>query len=193
MLGVSYGYLYRLAYCVGSHSGLLVSDANGRLPNCLTDIVEGYQMSMSNYAGKIDVLLAKMFALKPLVLPANRNSVEEYLRYVWKHVTTLTAAFRKVDVDAQLLHKFEDYTQAEESRLLENLKTTKFVIDAQNTLDLIRGPGGIEKVVPSNLSMNDTHHVVPVLYTAHLPSALSPPKARLRDRAHGAYSVLTCR
>ncbi|KAI1785580.1 hypothetical protein LXA43DRAFT_1037408 [Ganoderma leucocontextum] len=112
----------------------------------------GHQMSMSDYAGKIDVLLAKMFALKGNVLPANRNAMEQYLYYVWTIVTMLTTAFRRVEVDEQLLQRFEDYTRAEEKRLSENLKTAKYDIDAQDTLDLIRGPGRIEK------------HVFPLLY-----------------------------
>lgn len=103
-------------------------------------------MSMSDYAAKIDVILAKIFALKAHVLPANRNAMEQYLYYVWTMVTMLTTAFRRVDVDEQLLHRFEEYTLAEEKRLGENLKTTKYDIDARDTLDLIRGPGRIEKV-----------------------------------------------
>ncbi|PIL29961.1 hypothetical protein GSI_07872 [Ganoderma sinense ZZ0214-1] len=112
----------------------------------------GHQISMSDYAAKIDVLLAKMFALKTHVLPANRNAMEQYLLPVWTIATMLTAAFRRVDVDEQLLQRFEDYTEAEEKRLAENLKTAKYDIDAQDTLDLIRGPGRIEK------------HVFPLLY-----------------------------
>ena len=103
-------------------------------------------MSMSDYAGKIDVLLAKMFALKPLVLPANRNAMERYLWVVWTCVTMLTNAFRRVDIDETLLSKFDDYTKSEESRLLKNLETVKYDIDARDTLELIRGPGRIEKV-----------------------------------------------
>ncbi len=126
---------------------------------------------MSDYVAKIDVVLAKMFALKPLVLPANRNAMEQYLYWVWTMVTMLTAAFRRVDVDEQLLRRFEDYTQAEENRLSENLKTAKYDIDAQDTLDLIRGPGRIEKVFPLDyrirvklVSNSPLQHVFPLLY-----------------------------
>ena len=102
---------------------------------------------MSNYAAKIDSLLANMSALKTHVLPDNRNTTERYLGTVWPLVTMLTAAFRRIEVDKQLLHRFEDYTQDEEKRLSENLRTVKFYIDTQDTLDLIRGQGRIEKVL----------------------------------------------
>ena len=106
---------------------------------------------MSDYAAKIDILLAKMFSLKRQALPTNRNGIEQYLCTVWTRVSTLTAAFRRVEVDEALLRKFEDYTEAEEDRLLRNLETVKYDIDARDTLELIRGPGRIEKVCCSLL------------------------------------------
>ncbi|KAI1785577.1 hypothetical protein LXA43DRAFT_899476 [Ganoderma leucocontextum] len=107
----------------------------------------GHQMSMSDYAKKINILLAKMFALRPLVLPANRNEMEKYLSYVWTAVAMLTSAFRRVDVDEQILHHFDDYTQAEEKRLSENLQTVKYIIDTPDTAYLICGLGRIEKQI----------------------------------------------
>ena len=127
-------------------------------------------MSMSDYAAKIDVVLAKMFALKTHLLPANRNAIEQYLFTVWTIVTMLTVAFRRVEIDEQLLHRFEDYTKSEEQRLAENLKTAKYDIDAQDTLDLICGPGRIEKVlllnswIPANCLSFLLQHVFPLLY-----------------------------
>ena len=126
-------------------------------------------MSMSDYAVKIDVVLAKMFALKAHLLPANRNAIEQYLFTVWTIVTMLTAAFRRVEIDEQLLHRFEDYTKSEEQRLAENLKTAKYDIDARDTLDLICGPGRIEKVrlLSPRMSANCLsllQHVFPLLY-----------------------------
>lgn len=104
-------------------------------------------MSMSNYVAKIDILLANMSSLKHHVLPANRNAVEEYLYRVWTVITLLTNAFYRVEVDQQLLHRFEDYTQAEERRLLETLKTMRYTIDdAQKMLHLIRESKNVEKV-----------------------------------------------
>ena len=101
---------------------------------------------MSDHVTKIDILLAKMFELKRYVLPANRNAVEQYLHHVWTCITSLTAAFRRVHIDDELLRLFERYTSASERRLAENLKTIRYDIDAEDTLALICGPGPIEKV-----------------------------------------------
>ncbi|KAM5542274.1 hypothetical protein V8D89_004147 [Ganoderma adspersum] len=133
----------------------------------------GHQMSMSNYAGKIDILLANMSALKTHVLPANRNAMEQYLCSVWTIVTMLTAGLRRIEVDKQLLHRFEDYTQAEEKRLLENLKTAQYNIDRRDTFDLICGPGRIEKHVFRLLYLLLKHHfeIMCLARTQYLPAS----------------------
>ncbi len=104
-------------------------------------------MSMSSYAEKIDGSLANMLGIKPQVLPANRDAIDQYLGFVWIIVTKLTAAFRRVYVDEQILHHFEAYTQAEEARLSVNLEDAKYIINAQDTVELICGPGRIETVL----------------------------------------------
>ena len=131
-------------------------------------------MSMSDYAEKIDVLLAKMFALKDLVLWVNRKAMEQYLWIVWTSVTMLTNAFRRVDVNEALLSKFDDYTRSEESRLLENLKMVKYNIDERDTLEVICGPGRIEKVLVS-LCLNERTSSTPSV--ALIPLALPLAKA----------------
>ena len=113
-------------------------------------------MSMSDYARKIDFLLAKMFALKPLVLPANHNAMDQYLGTVWTRVTTLTYAFRRVHIDETLLSKFVDYTKSEESRLLENLKMAKYDIDAQGTLIAIAVLVGLSRYTNPFVPMADS-------------------------------------
>lgn len=114
-------------------------------------------MTMSNHVSEIDVLLAKMFALKRDVLPENRNAVEQYLHEVWTSVTTLTAAFRRVDINEELQRRFEDYTCASEGRLKEDLEAVKYEIDAEDTLALICGPGPIEKVFLFGRRVNSTN------------------------------------
>ncbi|PIL29978.1 hypothetical protein GSI_07889 [Ganoderma sinense ZZ0214-1] len=116
----------------------------------------GRQMIMSRYAEEIDTLLAKMFALKRDVLPANRNGVDQYLHHVWTCGTTLTAAFRRMpttgDQELPSLDRFQSYTQDCQERLRENLETAKYNIDGESALGRICGPGPIEK------------HVFPLLY-----------------------------
>ncbi|PIL29957.1 hypothetical protein GSI_07868 [Ganoderma sinense ZZ0214-1] len=112
----------------------------------------GFQVYMSSYAAKIDGFLSQMVALKPLVLPANRTAVEHYLDSVWARAAMLTSAFRRVEIDEEIRRNFEEYSQAEEQRLSQNLETVKYIIDGRETLDLVCGPGRIEK------------HIFPLLY-----------------------------
>ncbi len=115
---------------------------------------------MSHYVEEIDILLAKMFALKRDVLPANRNGVDQYLHHVWTRSTTLTAAFRRPPViDKWLLNRFKDYTQDAQKRLTENLKAAKYNIDGEDTLRRICGPEPIEKVFTFDFPLNDPHNV----------------------------------
>ena len=103
-------------------------------------------MVMSDYAAKIDIILAKMFSIKSEVLPANRSSVDKYLDTVWQLISELTTGLRRIPMDDVLFSKFESYIKWEEDRLHTNLKTVKYDIDAADTLELVRGPGRIEKV-----------------------------------------------
>lgn len=113
-------------------------------------------MAMSNYAEKIDIILAKMFTLKPDILPANQNSVEQYLHHVWVSVTTLTFAFWQADVNNAVLHCFKEYTHTYQSRLTSRLGKMKFCVNTADAVRLICGPGLIEKVSPIKW-LNDLH------------------------------------
>ena len=106
----------------------------------------GYQIVMSDYVEKIDIILAKMFSLKALVLPPNRNSVELYLNVVWTLSASLVGAFRRAPKDVSLMARFETYTKSEEARLRRNLEDARYDFDARDTVDIVRGPGTIEKV-----------------------------------------------
>ncbi|RDX51421.1 hypothetical protein OH76DRAFT_1481353 [Lentinus brumalis] len=112
----------------------------------------GHQMVMSDYAEKIDIILAKMASLKAQVLPANRNSIEHYMNLIWTIVAMITAAYRRSSKDESLMARFESYTTAEENRLRRNLEDARYDFDARDTLDIVRGPGTIEK------------HILPLLY-----------------------------
>ncbi len=103
-------------------------------------------MVMSDYAEKIDIILAKMASLKAQVLPANRNSIEHYMNLIWTIVAMITAAYRRSSKDESLMARFESYTAAEENRLRRNLEDARYDFDARDTLDIVRGPGTIEKV-----------------------------------------------
>lgn len=102
--------------------------------------------SMARYVGKIQGLLAKMFALRLNVLPANRASVNKYLDTIYHGVTTLHSALNPCYINESLQEKFNSYVEAEETRLRGNLEAISYDIDAPNTLSLITGEGRIERV-----------------------------------------------
>ena len=103
-------------------------------------------MAMTHYVIQIDKLLEKMFAIKPLVLPANRRFLERYLDSIWSPVTELTMGFRRASWSAELRERFESYVLVEEERMREQLEDIRYDIDAADTLSLVIGPGRIEKV-----------------------------------------------
>ncbi|KAJ7498476.1 hypothetical protein FB451DRAFT_1016491 [Mycena latifolia] len=107
--------------------------------------VSSRQDSMARYAGKIRELLAKMFALRLNVLPANRGSVNKYLDSIYHGVTTLHSALNPCYINEGLQEKFNSYVEAEEARLRGNLEAISYDIDASNTLSLITGQGRIER------------------------------------------------
>ncbi|KAJ6560408.1 hypothetical protein B0H19DRAFT_1147563 [Mycena capillaripes] len=105
----------------------------------------GWHQSMARYVVKIQELLAKMFALRLNVLPANRAGVNKYLDAIYHGVTTLHSALNPCYINESLQEKFNDYVEAEETRLRGNLEAVSYDIDALNTLYLVTGPGRIER------------------------------------------------
>jgi hypothetical protein len=87
-----------------------------------------------------------MEGIRTEVLPANRELIDHYFTFAWKRVHRLTAAapsplYLRLDPE-----KFNSYLEAEETRLSDNLKAVKYIIDGTDTLSLITGVGRIEKV-----------------------------------------------
>ncbi|KAJ7135469.1 hypothetical protein C8R43DRAFT_1021198 [Mycena crocata] len=115
------------------------------LPHWIAFWSIGFHQSMSLYAVKIRELVAKMFTLRTLVLPANRASINSYLESIYQGVTSLEAGLAPCYVNEALQEKFNSYVEAEEARLLGNLQAVEFDLDAANTLSLVTGQGRIER------------------------------------------------
>jgi hypothetical protein len=113
-------------------------------------IIAGFKWSIIDYARKIEDLFAKMEGVRSIVLPPNREAVDEYFRYVWDGVHTLTAGV--LSQSSSLYsgpdgsERFKSYLEAEEDQLGNNLRAVDYVIDEIDTLPLIAGVGRIEKV-----------------------------------------------
>ncbi|KAJ7461994.1 hypothetical protein FB451DRAFT_1267439 [Mycena latifolia] len=109
--------------------------------------VVGWHQSITVYKTKIRELIAKMFAIMPHVLPQNRAYANEYLDLVYRGVTSLESAIGPCFITESLQEKFRSYVEAEENRLRENLRAVRYDIDARDTLELVMGPGRIERFV----------------------------------------------
>ncbi|KAJ6591176.1 hypothetical protein DFH09DRAFT_195515 [Mycena vulgaris] len=115
------------------------------LPHWIAFWSIGFHQSMSIYATKIRELMAKLFALRTLVLPANRTAVNSYLDAIYQPVTSLEAGLAPCYVNEALQEKFSSYVEAEEARLRGNLEAVDYDLDAANTLTLVTGQGRIER------------------------------------------------
>ncbi|KAJ7188394.1 hypothetical protein C8R46DRAFT_19344 [Mycena filopes] len=107
----------------------------------------GFHQSMTLYAVKIRELVAKMFTVRTLVLPANRTAVNSYLEAIYQGVTSLEAGLAPCYVNEALQEKFSSYVEAEEARLAGNLMAVDYDLDAANTLTLVTGQGRIERFI----------------------------------------------
>ncbi|KAJ6536683.1 hypothetical protein DFH09DRAFT_1324429 [Mycena vulgaris] len=105
----------------------------------------GWHQSITVYKTKIRELIAKMFAIMPRILPANRAYANEYLDLVYRGVTSLESAIGPCFITESLQEKFRSCVEAEESRLRANLRDVRYDIDAHDTLELVMGPGRIER------------------------------------------------
>ncbi|RDX45005.1 hypothetical protein OH76DRAFT_1457767 [Lentinus brumalis] len=105
----------------------------------------GWQMAMTHYVSRIDDLLAKMFAIKSDVLPANRRFVDYYLDSVWSWITELTTGFRRAEWSDTMRDRFQSYVLEEEVKMRRKLELVRHDIDAADTLLLVIGTGRVEK------------------------------------------------
>lgn len=113
----------------------------------------GFPLTLKYYYTRVQVLLARMGARVRSALRVNRSLVDalfcEY--HSTKGIDMLFAGVysgvQDVYDDHELFGRFKDYIEAEEARMQKVLATVKYCIDADNTLELITGPGRLEKVV----------------------------------------------
>ncbi|CCM04676.1 uncharacterized protein FIBRA_06862 [Fibroporia radiculosa] len=92
----------------------------------------GWQNVATVYREKIHELFSKMFSLEASVHNANRRIVDQYLEYPF----ILTEKVRA---------RFKEYVASEETRIKRDLESVKYHVDDLTTLNLVTGPGRIEK------------------------------------------------
>jgi hypothetical protein len=104
-------------------------------------------MTLQTYQGKLQELVGKMFALLPSIRKENRTSANEYLNEIYMHTATLYNSVNRCYINAGLQGRFQSHVEIEEDRLRRNLEAIDYDIDGLDTLELIGGKGGIEKVM----------------------------------------------
>ena len=87
-----------------------------------------------------------MFALKELVLPANRPAVDESLYLIWMRVVLVIAPVKTTRMDPELLEHFQAFINSEEEHVKKDLEAVHYRIDDLETIVLILGSGRVEKV-----------------------------------------------
>ncbi|KAF8529742.1 hypothetical protein BU17DRAFT_36449, partial [Hysterangium stoloniferum] len=117
------------------------------LPHWIAYWAVGWHMTLADYSSKIWELTGKMFAILPTIRSENLCFVNDYLKQVYKRVTTLQNSVNASYRNEVLKARFQSYVDAEEERLKKNLQAIKYDIDELDTIALVTGPGRIEKYV----------------------------------------------
>ncbi|KAI0629070.1 hypothetical protein C8Q77DRAFT_1161714 [Trametes polyzona] len=118
------------------------------LPHWLAYWTVGWQLSMTEYRRKIYALLVRIRDLSqtPSALRGGRTfAVQDYLGTVFPLVTSMTKQFHETAQHEDMLDHFKEYTQHEEARIHDALETSKYDLDALDTLALVNGPLGLER------------------------------------------------
>lgn len=114
----------------------------------------GWQVTMAEYRRKIYALLARMNYFRVSVR-VRAPAVQDYLDEVVPLVKEMTQSFREDPDRRSLFNRFRRYVEQEEKRLREGLEMAKYDLDALETLALINGSTGLERVSPFALRMED--------------------------------------
>nr|GAT44772.1 predicted protein [Mycena chlorophos] len=107
----------------------------------------GHHQTMLSYAEKINEILTKMFAIRPHILPANKQAANSYLENVYIGVYSLVGSLEKRMINTGIQAKFDSYVTQEEERIRLNLESVKYDLDDSATLTLVAGEGRIERTV----------------------------------------------
>ena len=101
---------------------------------------------MTEYRYKIYALLERIKELCATVRHPTKEQAEHYLNTVTTLVGDMTTGFQGDSEHNFLLPRFRACVDREEERLRKGLETVKYDIDALDTLALINGRRGIERV-----------------------------------------------
>lgn len=156
------------AYHIGWHTGRSVSHLLIAPSRSLHDTLSaGWKIGASMFANRIMHTLSLMRDALPKVLPRSRSAVDDYFVVWWWVAMMVTGLQNSSEVELNTSsNRFQEYIDMEEVRLRGNLEKVNYDVDASDTLSLVMGAGGLEKVRVSLVSL-------PYLIDPELASELS--------------------
>jgi hypothetical protein len=114
--------------------------------------ITGFPLTLQYYFTRIQVLLARIGRLTRDLSPANNFVVDYFVNDCWPNYSLdqilagVSTGLEGVGRDALLFERFKDYVDEEEAKMKKKLKSVKYCLDAQNTLQIVIGSGRLEKV-----------------------------------------------
>lgn len=124
-----------------------------------------------------------MFDVRQSVRYANQPALDIYNSRMRPLVDEMMAGFQESTEHMALLPRFQLYIDEEEGRLRRALEIVDYDLDAFDTLALVNGRCGIEKVSPAGLLRHIHAHCAALeSLSAHLP----PPLPSLREGPGGS-------
>ena len=103
-------------------------------------------MALVQQRDSVDKLYDEMYSLVPIMHPQNRSKARNYFSWTWERIRTISASLITGWSSEFLEKMYKDYIQDEEDRIRRNLADIKYRIDGVDTIYLVAGSRGIEKV-----------------------------------------------
>ncbi|KAL1749257.1 hypothetical protein HDZ31DRAFT_27873 [Schizophyllum fasciatum] len=150
---------------------------------------EGWYDSLLDYQARLLRTMQAMYATLDTLRPANRSAVDQYLGHI---------AFRRIELllrgldtsrpraHQSVLDRLRPYTRAEEARLKQRLEGVNYEIDDQSTLQVVKGPGRIERYIFPLLYLILRHH----LRLIRLGHAWLLDEAELASASESLYQLM---
>lgn len=108
---------------------------------------QGWHAFVQKEISKMHTIFGEMFSLLQDIRHENQLSAEAYLMSVWKTVLELAGPPSAQNNRSEyIIDRFASYMESEEIRLKKMLEMINYDIDDVSTVEIIVGPGRVEKV-----------------------------------------------